>query len=220
VKNHEVDRYWSDVLDRKNALGHLKYCTLGKVVRAALALSHGNSDAERSFSANKKTVTPERSSLNEDTINALRMVKDAIRLHGGGQVSNIVVTSTLLQRTRLAHSKYKEAEEKRGQEELEMKRKSELAQKQAEEEIVKEQERLLKQAAHKKYQEEIRKQEIALISTEKEQHNILKSAEVLLSEAESKLGEAIYPTDFINRFVYYIVVLHVSKANRVAAYQW
>jgi len=57
-EKHELDRYWSDVLDRKNALGHLKYCTLGKVVRAALALSHGNSDAERSFSANKKTVTP------------------------------------------------------------------------------------------------------------------------------------------------------------------
>ena len=160
-----------------------------------MALSYGNSDAERSFSANKKTVTPERSSLNEDTNNALRTVKDALRLHGRGQVSNIVVTSTLLQRTRLAHSKYKKAEEKRRQEELEMKRKSEQAQKQADEEIAKEQERLLKQAAHKKDQEEIRKQEIALLSSEKEQHNILKSAEGLLSEAESKLGEAINQGD-------------------------
>src|SRR5437899_1979418 len=40
VKNHEVDRYWSEILDRKNALSQPKYCTLGKVVRAALALSH------------------------------------------------------------------------------------------------------------------------------------------------------------------------------------
>src|SRR6266516_2354018 len=104
------------------------------------------------------------------------MVKDAIRLHVGCQATDIVMTGALLQRARGAYRKYKEAEEKKLQEELEMKRKSEL---------------VLKQAAHKKTQEEIRQQEIVLISTEKAQHNILKSAEVLLSEAESKLGDAV-----------------------------
>ena len=72
VENHDVDRYWSDVLERRNAVGQLKYCTLGKVVRAALSLSHGNSNAECSFSANKRMV------IHEETINALRMVKAAI----------------------------------------------------------------------------------------------------------------------------------------------
>ena len=194
-KNHEVDRYWSNVLDRKNALGQPKYFTLGKVVRAALALSHVNSDAERSYLVNKRTVTPERSSLNQDTMDVLRMVKDAIRLHVGGQATDIVMTGALLQRARGAYRKYKEAEEKKLQEELEMKRKSELVQKQAEEKVAEENERTLKQAAHKKTQEEIRQQEIVLISTEKAQHNILKSAEVLLSEAESKLGDAIKQGD-------------------------
>lgn len=66
VKTHEVDRYWADVLDRKNALGKLKFCTLSKVVRVALSVSHRNSDAEHGFSAYKQTVTPERSPLNEE----------------------------------------------------------------------------------------------------------------------------------------------------------
>ena len=62
--------------ERMHSVIKLKYCSLSKVVRVALAVSHGNSDAERSFSVNKWTVTPERSSLNEETISALRTVKD------------------------------------------------------------------------------------------------------------------------------------------------
>jgi len=70
VQANMVDHYWAKILDRKNALGQTKYSTLGKVVRACLSLSHGNSDAKRSFSANKRTVTAERASFNEETINA------------------------------------------------------------------------------------------------------------------------------------------------------
>ena len=66
-----VDDYWSKVLERRNSVDNLKFSTLGKVVKGCLALSHGNSDAERSFSANKLTVTPEHASLNEETINAI-----------------------------------------------------------------------------------------------------------------------------------------------------
>jgi len=74
-------------------------------------VSHGNSDAERSFSANKRTVTPERSSLNEETISALRMVKDAIRLFGEGHAFNIPVTDAVRHSARAAHQKYKEAQQ-------------------------------------------------------------------------------------------------------------
>ena len=84
---------------------------MGKVVKACLALSHGNSDAERSFSANKRTVTPEHASLNEETINAIQLVKDALRIHAGGDATKIKVTSALLQKTRTAYSKYKEFQE-------------------------------------------------------------------------------------------------------------
>ena len=66
-----VDDYWFKVLETRNAVDNLKFSTLGKVVKACLALSHGNSDAERSFSANKRIVAQEHASLNEKTINAI-----------------------------------------------------------------------------------------------------------------------------------------------------
>ena len=52
----------------RTAAGHLKYETLGKVVMASLALSHGNADAERGFSTNKKVVTAARARLCEGTV--------------------------------------------------------------------------------------------------------------------------------------------------------
>ena len=52
IEKVNVDDYWSKVLQTRNVVGNLKFSTLGKIVKACLALSHGNSDAERSFSAN------------------------------------------------------------------------------------------------------------------------------------------------------------------------
>jgi len=49
---------------------------------AGLALSHGNADAKRGFSSNKKIVTADHARLCEGTINAVHLVKDAIRCHG------------------------------------------------------------------------------------------------------------------------------------------
>ena len=98
-----VDAYWSKVLQRRNAVGNLKFSTLGKVVKAWLSLSHSNSDAERSFSANKRTVTPEHASLNEETINAIRLIKDALRIHAGGDAKKIKVTLALLLETCTAY---------------------------------------------------------------------------------------------------------------------
>jgi len=91
------------VLDGKNALGEKKYPILDKIVKACLALPHGNSDVERSFSQNKKTVTVDRCNLNEDTINALRFVKESIRVAGGSPV-DIPLTNELLISTRCALS--------------------------------------------------------------------------------------------------------------------
>ena len=70
-----IDEVWRHVLSQRNAVGNLKYCTLAKVVKACLAFPHGNADAERSFSANKNAVTAE-GSLREDTITAVRLIKD------------------------------------------------------------------------------------------------------------------------------------------------
>ena len=66
-----------------------------------LCLAHGNADVERSLSANKKKVTPERTSLGELTINGLRTVKDHVKV--SGEPRNVKITKGLLQAWRDAH---------------------------------------------------------------------------------------------------------------------
>ena len=44
-----VDSYWAKVLDIKTPFGLQKYPTLAKLVKAVLALSHGQADVERGF---------------------------------------------------------------------------------------------------------------------------------------------------------------------------
>ena len=129
-----IDEYWARVLNVKNAAGHKKYCTLGKVVRASLSLSHGNADVERCFSINKKVVTPDRVSLGQDAVCAVRLVKEAIRIHGDGQVSGIPVTHRMLQLARSAYSTYKDHIDKK-KAENEFKRK---AKEQAHEQLIEE----------------------------------------------------------------------------------
>jgi hypothetical protein len=114
---------------RRNALGQLKYSNMGKVVKACLALAHGNSDAEKSFSANKRTVSADCTNLNEETVNALRLIKDELRVRYDNDVTRItrnVVTSALLDSARSAYSKYKSYQEEQARQELEEKRKAEV----------------------------------------------------------------------------------------------
>ena len=59
---------------------------------------------EQGLSANKKTVTPDRASLSDVTINGLRTVEDHVKLYG--EPRNVHITSELLQATRKAHKAY------------------------------------------------------------------------------------------------------------------
>ena len=191
LKPYVVDSYWAKVLQRRNSLGQPKYSILGKVVKACLSLSHGNSDAERSFSSNKRTVTPERVSLSEETINAVRLAKDALRIRGGGKAINISVTHSLQQKARTAYSKYKEFQEQSRKKALEEKKAAELNQQQREEERKRKQEEAARVKLRSEEKEMLKKHETELQGKEKEQHNILKSSGALLHEAEEKLSTAI-----------------------------
>ena len=51
-----VDQYWSKVLKLKSVSVSQKFSVLGKVIKCALSLSHGNADNERSLSINKNTL--------------------------------------------------------------------------------------------------------------------------------------------------------------------
>lgn len=62
----------------------LKYPTLAKVVKNIVIIPHGNAEIERGFSINSNTVTENRVSLSEASINGLRLVYDGIKYFGSG----------------------------------------------------------------------------------------------------------------------------------------
>jgi len=96
-----LNHYWADVFQEKSLQGEWKYSILQKLVKGLLCLAHGNADVERSLSAKKKTVTPERTSLGELTINGLRTVKGHVKVSGEPQ--NVKITKGLLHAWRDAH---------------------------------------------------------------------------------------------------------------------
>ena len=82
IRWKRVDLYWENILSNVTSLGIPKYPTLGKLVKAALTLSHGQAHVERGFSLNKNLVTASRSCLNERSINGLRTVQDKVKHMG------------------------------------------------------------------------------------------------------------------------------------------
>ena len=102
---------------------------------AGLVLSHGNADAKRGFSANKKVVTyADRARLCEGTINAVRLVKDAIRCHVNLS-TNVSITPAMVRHVQGACSTYKEHwEEEQRNKEMRKKQLLECKQRQLEEE--------------------------------------------------------------------------------------
>lgn len=186
-----IDEYWAKVLDIRTVTGTVKYATLGKVVLAALALAHGNADAERSFSANKKVVTPQRVSLCESTVTAIRLVKDALRCHADGKASQVAITPSLLQSARGAHRVYKVYLEEKTKKEEEEKRKRLVQQQQLQYEEKKKNDQLKQTEQRKQDIKKLRAEDEKLAKAEVEQRNILRSTASLLKEAEGKLSEAI-----------------------------
>ena len=80
--SQRVDHCWARVFQEKTSQGQFRYSILSKLVKSVLFLAHGNADVEHSLSANKRTVTADRASLSDVTINGLRTDKDQVKLHG------------------------------------------------------------------------------------------------------------------------------------------
>ena len=70
-------------------------------MKALLCIAHGNAEVERCLSENGKVLTSERSNLNDDTLNVLRVTKDAIRITRNGQVYNMPITPELMKARQL-----------------------------------------------------------------------------------------------------------------------
>jgi vacuolar-type H+-ATPase subunit I/STV1 len=185
-----IDTCWNFVLKRKNVLGQMKYNNLAKVVKTCLACPHGNADSERSFSTNKNVVTSDRSCLHEDTLIAIRIVKDGIRI-AGGSATGVPVTSEMLERVRVSHAKFKEwkAEQKKAEEHVKRLKLAEQLRLQQEEKSQEEHEERSKRV--KASLDKLNSREVQLRQDEQTQHQELKTAEALLLEANTKLASAL-----------------------------
>ena len=84
-KYRNIDEFWSDMADIKNSTtGALKYPNLSKLAsHCLLVLPHGNSDPERGFSLKNNIYKVHDYSTKEDTLVALRFIKDVLILKGG-----------------------------------------------------------------------------------------------------------------------------------------
>jgi hypothetical protein len=99
-----VDKYWSRVSKQVDSLGTPKYSNLMVVVKAALAVGHGQADVERGFSLNNHIIVDSRVALKEKTVVALRTVKDVINRYSN--VDTIPITMQMIRQYRGAHASY------------------------------------------------------------------------------------------------------------------
>lgn len=118
---HLIDYYWKNVLAIKSIGGTDRFVSLGKLIKCALSLSHGNADVERGFSENTFLLTSDRSLLSDASINGLRATRDAVTFFGNGKPHEVPITKGLLDSVRNAHSRYSMDLEKQ-REELGMKK--------------------------------------------------------------------------------------------------
>lgn len=179
-----IDHYWKKVLEQKNSMGTARFKVLPKLIKAVLCLAHGNAEVERSLSENKRVLTPERSQLTDESINALRLTKDAVRVTGSGQAHQMPITPSLIQARRSAYGVYS----KRLAEEREKKAKTQRMKDQREKDAQAKKEQL-ESLDRKKRTLADRDKEVA-----KEQDRCreeLKAAEGLYGEVTKRLQKAI-----------------------------
>ena len=81
----EIHYYWCKIGigSLKDDAGNPKHPHLFSLVRCVLSISHGNSVPERGFSYNKYLLSLHGGSTSDETIIALRLVKDSLLLAGG-----------------------------------------------------------------------------------------------------------------------------------------
>lgn len=154
--------------------GNRKYKNLSLLCHCILTLPHGNAEPERGFSINKAILAVHGFSIKEDTLEALRLVKDFLILNGGGD--EVEVTKELRKSCEASHARYKcyLSQQKKIEEE---------------------------EAARKKTEEELKQKKDEIESLEREREILLKSIKVAdncIEEGNIEL-ESITKSKTINR---------------------
>ena len=99
-----INHFWRRIGNLVDEFGAKKYPQLAKLAQFVLSLSHGNSTPERGFSVNKLLLDVHGYSTYEDTIIALRIVKDELLRVGG--ILEFSITRELLDPVSASWSKY------------------------------------------------------------------------------------------------------------------
>lgn len=188
--NSQIDSFWAKIIYMEGEQGTdtLKYPQISRVVKAALCLSHGNSDVERSFSISANVLTEDKCKMSERMLNARLWICDALRNRYENKVCNVPITTALMNLARNAHRSYKLylEEQKKIQEEKTKKNNEEK------EKVRKEQELRLKLSEKKASIEEMEKKTKEF---EKQKKEAQKSSDALLAEAKERLSTAISKGD-------------------------
>ncbi|XP_012557417.2 uncharacterized protein LOC105844874 [Hydra vulgaris] len=88
-----------------NDSGSPKFPNITSLFKVVSSLSHGNSVPENGFSINKHIIQLHGTSLDPETIEALRFVKDTILSFGS--ILDIPITKSFIQSVKFAHLSYK-----------------------------------------------------------------------------------------------------------------
>ena len=104
-----IDHYWRLIGRLREDKGALKYPQLFDLVKCVLLVSHGNSTPECGFCINKIMSETHGDTIYEDTVVALRVVKD--ELNCVGSVTKFNIDKELIKEVKLSYSKY-EADQK------------------------------------------------------------------------------------------------------------
>lgn len=100
-----IENYRNFFGEIRGADGNLKFKNLSNLALTCLCISHGNAVPERGFSLNKNMLDG-RESLSEEIIEATRLVKDSVALHGG--ITNFPITRRLITLVEDSHRCYEQ----------------------------------------------------------------------------------------------------------------
>ena len=165
----------------------MKFPSLGAVVKAALAVSHGQGDVERGLSSSGRTLTEDSASMSERTLNAYMVVKSAMSSCFNNQPALVPMTKEILTYAEAASSKYKQyLEDARRKKDEELK-------KLKEEELNAEKERRKKIAENEK--DSMTAAQAELNDLKKTYACKRKQRESILEEANKRLKAAVRKTD-------------------------
>ena len=82
----------------------MKYSTIAKLSHSVLLLPHGNADPEMEFSLNKNILAVHGFLIKEETLEAIRIIKDLIIRNNG--VMNIEINKDLIEHCKVSHATY------------------------------------------------------------------------------------------------------------------